>query len=418
MKRRLLNLKPDLLAAETAAWFRARIDPSPLVAVAATKTVPIHTHSWIYLLGGAALFLFTLQIASGALLMLYYQPTDGTAHESLERIMTEVPYGWLIRSVHVWGAHVMIGTVCLHFLTVLFTRAYRKPRELTWVSGVLMLFLALGFGFSGYLLPWNELSYYATLVGTQIPGTVPGVGGFLVHFLRGGEQVTGDTITRFFAVHVQILPLTFGALLLVHLVLVQFQGISLPLGMTNSQVKDHRPFFAEFMLIDGCIWLLLFGLVVTLSVFQPAEIGVKADPLRPAPEGIRPEWYFLFMFQTLKYVPETAGVMFFALGVLFLVALPFLDRNAMREKRSPGFTAIFCVLLAYALVFEILAIYTPGVDHPREQLAAATYSVSSSVVSLALVWIVIGFLIFYLRQLVKANTCIRTLYQSDVTRAS
>ncbi|MFH1264099.1 MAG: cytochrome bc complex cytochrome b subunit, partial [Planctomycetota bacterium] len=339
MKKRLKNLTPELLRAKAVSWFRERIDPGPVIALAAKKTVPIHRHGWIYLLGGAALFLFGLQVATGALLMLYYQPTEAAAHESVQRIMTEVPYGWLVRSVHVWGANLFISVLCLHFLTTLFSGAYRRPRELTWCSGILMLFVALGFGFSGYLLPWNELSYSATRVGTEIPGTAPFVGEFVVQLLRGGEQVTGDTITRFFAAHVMLAPMAFGLLLGVHLVLIQAQGMSLPLGMTEKEVKDDQPFFAEFALTDSCLWLVLFGVIVTLAVLLPGEVGAKADPLKPAPAGIKPEWYFLFMFKTLKLVPETVGVAFFALVTLFLFLLPFLDRKAARGQRSRGFTA-------------------------------------------------------------------------------
>jgi len=406
-----LRRRPENSQTLVRSWLQERIDLGPLMAVMAKKTVPIHRHSWIYLLGGAALFLFGLQIVSGCLLMFYYQPTEDAAYESIGKIMTEVPYGWFVRSVHAWGAHFFIAVVWLHFLTVLFSRAYRKPRELTWISGVLMLFLALGFGFSGYLLPWNELSYYATLVGTQIPGTIPGIGDFIVHFLRGGDQISGDTITRFFAAHVVILPLGLGFFLLLHLILVQLQGMSRPLGVKEKDLEEHRPFFTEFALVDACLWCLLLGAIATLAVFLPAEMGLRADPLKPAPVGIKPEWYFLFMFETLKHVPEAAGVMFFALGALFLFVLPFVDRNAMRGNKSRGFTVLFLVLLVYVLVFEALALIAPGVDAPPHEWEAETYSLANSLVSLALFWGAIAFLIFYLRQLLKENTRVRKLYQ-------
>lgn len=410
MKKRLRNLTPESLQATAASWLRERIDLAPLVALAAKKTVPIHRHSWIYLLGGAALFLFGLQITSGCLLMLYYQPTEAAAYESVGRIMTEVPYGWLIRSTHVWGAHLFIGVVCLHFLTVLFTRAYRKPREITWISGILMLFMTLGAGFSGYLLPWNELSYSATEVGTALPGSVPYAGEFMGHFLRGGDQVTGETITRFYAAHVVIGPLAFGLVLLLHLILIQVQGMSLPLGMREDQVKDHRPFFTEFALTDACLWLWLLGIIATLAVIYPAELGVKADPLQQAPEGIKPEWFFLFMFKTLKLIPDV-GVLFLAACSVFLFVLPFLDRSAAREKKSLAWTILFLTLFTYAVVFEILAWLEPGIAHAEEDLVAETFSISQSAVWLALLWTVIGFLTYYLQQLLKENVRVRRLYE-------
>jgi cytochrome b6 len=281
-----------------------------------------------------------------------------------------------------------------------------------------MFLLALGLGFSGYLLPWNELAYYATLVGTKIPAVLPGIGDLMVHLLRGGEQVTGDTITRFFAAHVMILPLCFGLFLLGHLILVQVQGMSLPLGLAQHQVKDHRPFFSEFLLTDACVWLLLLGLIVTLSLFLPAEMGIKADPLRPAPEGIKPEWYFLFMFQTLKRLPEALGVALLALVAGFLLVLPFVDRNAAREKRDRRFTALFFAMLAYALILELWAWLTPGAHHGCEPLTAETYGLSGGSVSLLLFWCAIIFLVVCLRRLLHENTRIRKLYQADETLRS
>jgi len=409
LSKRRENLTLEGVRARTVSWFRTRIDLGPVAALFRRRPVPVHRHSWIYSLGDTAAFLFALQLASGCLLMLYYQPTEASAYQSVRRIMTEVPYGWLIRSIHVWGASFFIGVVGLHLLTVLFARAYRKPRELTWISGVLLLFVVLVSGFSGYLLPWNELSYYATMVGTQIPGTIPGVGDSIVHFLRGGDQMTGATINRFFAAHVMLAPLTLVLLFSIHVLLTRIRGVCLPVGMRGKDVQDRRPFFSEFLLIDACVWLWLLGMIVTLAVLWPAAIGIEADPLKPAPEGIKPHWYFLFMFQTLKLLPKALGVTFFALGAMILLALPFLDRSAMRGKGSRGFTALFLVLLAYAIVFEILALWAPGVEHPDEELAANTYNISRGVVSLALFWSVIGFVIFYLRQLLKENTRVRKM---------
>jgi cytochrome b6 len=392
-----------------SGWWHDRFDLSPLVTFAAGKTVPIHRHSWIYLLGGAALFLFLLQVGSGCLLMLYYQPGVETSFHSVREIMTAVPYGWLVRSMHVWGAHLFIASVLLHLVTVLLTKAYRRPRELTWFSGVLLLFLALGLGFSGYLLPWNELSYYATLVGTQIAGSVPFVGDLIVQVLRGGAQVSGHTITRFYAAHVVILPLTLAVVLAFHLGAVQIQGMSLPLGLGPKRVKDRQPFFGEFLPTDASVWLLLLGVVATLAVVLPASIGMQADPLQPAPEGIKPEWYFLFMFQLLKYVPEALGVTLMAAGVAFLVLVPLLDRNAAREIPSPGFTILCLLLMAVAAVLQLKAMISPSAEHGAEALEAETYHPLRNTVWLVFLWLVIGLLIYYLQQLRRHNRQIRQL---------
>lgn len=417
MKKLLRRLEPERLGIAVAAWFRERIDAGPVFRLLDRKTVPTHRHSWIYVLGGAALFLFALQVASGSLLMLYYQPTQAAAHESVRRIAIEVPCGWLVRSVHAWGADLFIALVAMHFAVKLFARAYRKPRELTWITGMLLLAVALAAGFSGYLLPWTELSYYATLVGTQIPGTVPVVGDWIVHFLRGGDQVTGDTITRFYAVHVMFLPLLTGAVILGHVVLIQVQGMSLPIGMPDRQVRDRRPFFTEFLLTEVCVWLLLFGAIVTLASLLPAGMGVQADPLKAAPAGIKPEWYFLFMFQTLKHVPESLGVFLFALGGLFFLLLPLVDRKANRGEKCSGLTWMCVLLLAYALTFEILALLAPGVESHGEAEAARATPLAGVLVSLGLLWGVIGFLIYALLKLAGINTRFRQLSVRGATKS-
>src|SRR6266481_4573527 len=181
---RLLSREGDAMDLPVQTWLRE-------------KTVPIHRHTIWYYFGGMTLFLFSVQVVTGILLLLYYRPTAESAFESVRFIMAEVRFGWLIRSIHSWSANLMIFTLFVHMASVYLTRAYRQPRELTWISGVALLVLVLGFGFSGYLLPWNKLAFFATQVGTQIVGSVPIVGSFLLRFLRGGENVTGATITRF-----------------------------------------------------------------------------------------------------------------------------------------------------------------------------------------------------------------------------
>jgi cytochrome b6 len=411
LRRQWWRPSPEAIAAGTGAWFRERIDITPALDLARKKTVPSHRLSWIYLLGGAAMFLFGFQVLTGALLMPYYQPTEAAAYESVRVIMTEVPFGWLIRSLHVWGAHTFIAIVAIHLLTTMSTKAYRRPRELTWLTGAVLLVLALAFGFTGYLLPWNELSYYATLVGTQIPGTVPVVGDFFVHLLRGGPQVSGATITRFFSFHVMFLPLMAAGFVGVHVLLVQMQGMSLPLGLRKDKVREHRPFFSEFMVEDAAFWLLLFGAILSLAIFLPGEMGVQADPLAPAPEGIKPEWFFLFMFQLLKYVPETIGVAVFAIAAAFLVFLPFVDRAANQERHSRPVTLVLLALMAGAAVLQVIAIRAPGVEHVAEPLAAPTYNLPWAIVSLLMVWAVIGFLLYGLRQLAAVNTRMRRMYE-------
>src|SRR5262250_408660 len=207
-------------------WLEERLEWDDLIAPLRHKTVPLHRLSYWYFLGGITLFLFIIQVLTGILLLLYYRPGANEAFESVQYIMTQVQFGWLIRSIHSWSANLMIFTAFAHMFSVLFLKAYRKPRELTWVSGVILLFLVMGFGFSGYLLPWNTLAFFATKVGTEITAQIPVIGKPLMIFLRGGEEVTGATLTRFFGFHVAVLPGITTLLLLVHVALIQQFGMS------------------------------------------------------------------------------------------------------------------------------------------------------------------------------------------------
>ncbi len=175
-----------------------------------------------------------IQVLTGVLLLLYYTPSIDAAHESIVFIMSQIRFGWLIRSVHSWTANILIGAIFVHMFSSYFLKAYRPPRELTWVTGFFLLVIFLAFGFSGYLLPWNELSFFATKVGTDIAGVVPLVGKSLKAFILGGSQVSGATLTRFFWLHVAILPLFTLGVLGVHLLLVQILGMSKPIGIPRS----------------------------------------------------------------------------------------------------------------------------------------------------------------------------------------
>ena len=332
-------------------WLDERLEYDDLVALARKKTVPLHRLSYWYFLGGITLFLFVIQVLTGILLLLYYRP-GAEAFESVQYIMTQVQFGWLIRSIHSWSANLMIFTAFAHMFSVLFLKAYRKPRELTWVSGVVLLFLVMGFGFSGYLLPWNTLAFFATKVGTEITGQVPVIGKPMMVFLRGGEEVTGATLTRFFGFHVAVLPGVATVLLSIHLLLVQRQGISVPPKLemewrANPAEKREMKFFPNFALRELMAWYTALGVLGALAAIFPWNLGVKADPFVPAPAGIKPEWYFLFMFQTLKLIPskvwfidgEVLGVLAFGLVGLLWLLLPFFesDEPAHMKQWITGF---------------------------------------------------------------------------------
>jgi len=250
---------------------------------------------------------------------------------------------------------------------VVFLHAYRKPREITWLSGIALLGLALAFGFSGYLLPWNKVSYFATKVGTDMAAAVPVVGHYIARFLRGGEDVGGGTLTRFFGFHVAMLPAAFTAMLLVHLLLIQRQGMSESITPPKRGERRGMPFFPGFIVRDAILWLGVLAVLLVLCTFAPWELGLKADPFASAPAGIRPEWYFNFVSQSLKYLPgkilgldgDVVGICTFLAGAGFLFLVPFLDRNAARGRSSPLFTLIGVAILLFMLSMITLAYVKP-----------------------------------------------------------
>jgi cytochrome b6 len=332
--------------------------------------VPQHRHSMWYYFGGMTLFLFGMQAVTGILLTLYYRANPEQAHESVHFIMSEVSFGWLIRAIHGWTANLIVLVAGVHMVSAFFLRSYRRPREATWMTGALMFFLFLGFGFSGYLLPWNELSLFATKVGTDIPGTVPVIGGFVRHLLRGGDMVTGATLARFYGIHIAILPAIFTMVLGVHLYLVQRHGMSVPIGVEEKlggKPAKGLPFLPNFLLRD--MVALLAGLAALLpegdGFFVKLELGKKANLLGAAPPNLKPEWYFLAMFYTLKQLPgeffgiswlhgETVGVLFFGLCAAVVVLLPLLDRKASRGLKSRVIPVIGVVAIVWLIVFTIL----------------------------------------------------------------
>ena len=344
-------------------WIDDRVGLDGFKDLAKKKAVPVHKHTIWYYLGGMTLFLFAVQVTTGILLLFYYRPSAEEAFESVQFLMAEVEFGWLIRSIHSWAANLMIFTLFLHLFSVLLVKAYRKPREITWMSGVVLMALAMGFGFTGYLLPWNELAYFATRVGTEIVGAVPMVGEPLLRVLRGGDDVTGATLTRFYAFHVAVLPALTTAILGLHLFLVQKQGMSVPPRVEQEgSGKEAMPFLPDFLLRDLVGWLTALAVLAALAAYFPAHLGEKADPFASAPAGIKPEWYFMFMFQTLKYLPahilgiegEIVGILGFGLAGVFLILIPFLDRRSARGEASPAFTWIGVGIIVYIIALTYL----------------------------------------------------------------
>ena len=213
----------------TLGWFDKRLDFIGPLKEFLRRPVPPHVSHWMYCLGGITFFFGMVQGITGILLTLYYRPTPGEAYQSILLIMNEVRFGWLIRSMHSWAASLMVIFAILHLIRVFVTGSFKAPRELNWIAGVFLGVLTLAFGYTGYLLPWDQRAYWASTVGTDIVGSVPFVGDLLLHLLRGGTDITALTLTRFYGGHILILPAVFVVALIGHFVMIHRQGISGPL---------------------------------------------------------------------------------------------------------------------------------------------------------------------------------------------
>jgi len=342
-------------ASRVMRWFEARY-PVPAIREAlakqAHKLLPPHV-GWFHTFGGMLLFLTVHQILTGILLMVYYRPTPEGAYESVRFLMTQASFGWLIRGMHSWGSTLMIVVLILHMLRVFIMGAYKRPRELTWVGGVLLFFLVLCFGFTGYLLPWDQVAYWATTVGTEVAGSIPLVGEQTSYLLRGGEAVGGETLARFYVFHVVVLPWVLVSLVVLHIVMIRMQGLAPldPVGQGEHPTEEEGvPFAPHHVSRELVIFPLFFAGLITLVILSPPHLGDKADPLT-TPEAIKPEWYFLPTYQLLKYFPKLIGLAFSMVPPLLLLVWPFLDRSPERRPSRRKISVLIGLLGFFIFLF-------------------------------------------------------------------
>ncbi len=320
------------------------------------KRLPPHT-GWMHVFGSLALLTFLSQFITGILLLLFYRPTLKEAHESIQVITGDVPFGWLIRQVHAWGATFMILAVVLHMTRTYFMGSFKRPREFTWVVGGFLFLATLVFGFTGYLLPWNQLSYWATTVGTEVLGAVPLVGLQMKQLLLGGPAVGQETLSRFFLVHVTILPWILVVLVTLHLILMRVHNLATleDAGCERPYPPESGiPFWPVHMAKEACIAAACFAALFTLAVLSPWEIGKPADPLE-TPAGIKPEWYFLSTYQLLKYFTgergKFIGILVSGVPFLLLFVWPFLERGPGRHPRRRKWAVALGCLAVLAAIF-------------------------------------------------------------------
>jgi ubiquinol-cytochrome c reductase cytochrome b subunit len=327
--------------------------------------------SWFYVLGATLLFIFTLQMATGILLALYYVPTPDHAYASVKFIQNEAPFGSLVRGMHHWGASFMMVIVALHMLRVFIFGSYKKPREVVWLIGVGLIAIVGGFAFTGYLLPWDQKAYWATVVGTNVAGTVPVVGGALLRIVRGGTELGALSLSRFFAIHTYILPWSLALLAGLHVFLLERAGAG---GIWNAADRvpyKAEPLFPNQLFRDSVFILLVFLCLAGLAVLAPAPLEPQADPT-DSTYNPRPEWYFYFVFQMLRIFEgrlELIGTVILpgAAGAV-LVLIPFLDRG---PERNPA-KRRFMMGAAAVAVISVIGLTIAGARAPIVNEPAVT----------------------------------------------
>lgn len=311
------------------AWLDKRIDLSTERRWAESALAPAGLKGWFFTLGALALFIFGLQFLTGLLLALNYSPSPDHALDSVRYVTNEVTIlgfriGALVRSVHHWGASLMVIVVFLHIIRVLLYRSYRAPRELSWLSGVILFALVLGFAFTGYLLPWDERGYWGTVVGLNIMKQVPLAGPVLVHILGGSGEIGSVALVRFYVLHVIFLPLLTVLLLSLHLNLVKRHGIS------EAKKGANVPYLPFHLAKEISAMAVVFAILIVLFALFPIQVG---EPLKGSAIDFRPrpEWYFLSLYELLRFLrPAYQWIGYLLVPGLFtllLVAIPFLDRD-------------------------------------------------------------------------------------------
>lgn len=313
-------------------WVDERIPLTSMIRQGLDEEIPGGAR-FAYTLGSATLAVFVIQMITGVWQLLYYVPTVDHAYDSLNYLRTDVPFGWLIHGLHYWGANAIIVLVGLHIARVFIYGAYKAPRELTWLAGVVLLLVTAGLVFTGAPLPWDERGYWAAEVGTSIAGTVPFLGDAVKRLLRGGDLMGQLALSRMFVLHVAILPAILLAFLAVHLAAFRRFGSVGPWDEAKRQRSG--PFWPDQVLKDAIVATFLLVFLIALCAYASLPFAGPADPLDTSYVP-KPEWNFLFLYETLKFFPgrfEPIGTMGIPLiGILILVLLPFLDRS---QERNP-----------------------------------------------------------------------------------
>lgn len=377
-----------------AAWLHERIPVSSEQLEALTnEPVPNHLKRWWFCLGGTPAYLFVVQIVTGILLALYYQPSPTTAYESVRYITEEATFGWFLRSMHKWAATLMIAAMILHQMRVYFTGAYRRPRELNWMIGMGLLMTTLLTGFTGYSLVFEQLSFWGATVAANISEAVPVVGGPMKQMLLGGDDYNERTLSRFYILHAAVLPTTIVLLVICHIAQVRLHGVTefsdddeSPDGASEDGARGHEtaggegesarhgaeagaaagmpprhfPFFPDHMMTELIIGLVLMILLCALSTALPAAMGPKANPLE-TPEVIKPEWFFYVSFRWLKLFSLSFAVISSGFIVAAMFLWPWIDKLLRKITRIDQISVYIGIVATFLLIG--LTVWEAAVAH-------------------------------------------------------
>ena len=326
-----------------------------LIRHAGAEPVPYHLKKWWFCLGGTPFYLFVVQVITGIALTFYYVPTPEDAYESVAAITHDVRFGWYIRSLHKWSANLMIVAVFLHMLRVYFTGAYRQPRQLNWCIGISLLVTTLAFGFTGYSLIYEQLSFWGATVACNLAEAVPLVGPHIGYFLRGGPQIGENTLTRFFILHIGVLPTVMFLLLGLHVFLIRSHGVTEFEAEVVPEEKRFFRFFPDHVTTELLVGVLLMYILTLLALIFPAGLGASADP-QQTPSHIKPEWYFYFNFRLLKLTSLRMSVLLtMAIGAVVFF-WPFIEGFLARWLKMPEWVSVLLGVIGF-LGFLVLTVW-------------------------------------------------------------
>jgi ubiquinol-cytochrome c reductase cytochrome b subunit len=332
-------------------WIDDRFPFTETMKYHATEYYASKNFNWWYIFGVLAFVVLAIQLITGVFLTMNYKPAAVDAFASIEYIMRDVEWGWLIRYMHSTGASFFFIVVYLHMFRAMLYGSYKKPRELIWIIGMLIFFVLMGSGFSGYLLPWGQMSYWGAQVIISLFGAIPGIGEALVEIIRGDYSISDITLNRFFALHVIVLPLSLIGLVFVHIVALHQVGSNNPDGI---EIKDHKgpdgvpldgiafhPYHTSKDLVGIIVFLMIFSSVVffapDLGGYFLEHANFEPANLTATPEHIAPVWYFTPFYAILRAVPDKLwGAVLMAAAVLLFVFLPWLDRARVKSIRYRG----------------------------------------------------------------------------------